>query len=137
MKKVKIEIISKQGLEGQSEEIKQYFFGTLKKTENGFCLCYTETDNNVKTDTTLSISRDKTATIKRTGGNSSLLVITEGKETNCKYITAIGEIDLCLFGKTVNYLLSCSGGEINLRYDISQSKNIISENSVKIIIKEV
>lgn len=139
MSKVKIKITSIQGIGKETERIENICFGNLIKTEDGFSLSYTEKKEKdiPKTDTTVLINADKTATIIRSGGLSSKLIIKENEKTECLYSTPIGDMTLEFFGKRINYRLTDSSGEIYLNYSISQKDNLISNNEVRIIIKEV
>ncbi len=139
MNRVKIKISSVQGVGKETERIENICFGTFGKTEDGFTVCYNEkTEKGTpETETSILITKDKTATVKRTGGMSSTLIIKENEKTECLYSSMIGDMMLCLFGKSVNYRLTDKGGEIYLNYLISQQDRIISNNEVRIIIKEV
>lgn len=139
MKKVKINILGTQGLDDQTETIEFFSFGTLRKTDNGFVVCYKEeaVSGMEKTRTTLTVENDKTATISRTGGTSSKLVIKEGVRNNCFYSAPVGQLELGIYGEKVAYKLSENGGEINLSYTIDQNRQLVSKNTVNIIIKEV
>lgn len=137
MKNVKIKISSTQGIENDTNSIKQFYFGEFEKTEKGFSLKYTDGKTEEKTETVIFVDRNKTATIKRNGANSSKLIITENIRNECRYITQAGELILGIKGERISYLLTASGGEINLCYTIDQSNTPISKNEVKIEIKEV
>lgn len=137
MKKVKIKISSTQGIENDKNSIKQFYLGKFEKTENGFSLKYTEKTQGEKTETVIFVGQNKTATISRSGDNSSNLVISENTRNECRYITPAGELILGIKGERISYLLTASGGEINLCYTIDQSNTPISKNEVKIEIKEV
>ena len=89
------------------------------------------------TETVISVDALKTATVIRSGYNSSNLIITENIRNECRYITPVGEMVLGIKGERVNYILTASGGEINLCYTIDQNGSLISKNEVKIEIKEV
>ena len=137
MKNVKIKILSTQGIDNDTSSIKRFCFGTLEKTENGYILKYSEGKDEETTKTAISVGALKTATVIRSGYNSSKLIITEKIRNECRYITPVGEMVLGIKGERVNYLLTASGGEINLCYTIDQNGSLISKNKVKIEIKEV
>lgn len=139
MKKVRIKIKGTQGIDDQTETIELISEGSLRKLDNGFSISYFEGEITgcAKTRTTLTVTNDKTAIISRTGGSSSRLTVKEGERNNCFYSSPIGELNLGIYGETVCYKLTESGGEINLCYTIDQNRQTVSKNTVNIIIKEV
>ena len=137
MKNVKIKISSTQGTHNDTSSINKFCFGTLIKSENAYVLKYKEGKDEEITETVISVDSLKTATVCRSGFNASKLIISENKRNECRYITPVGEMILGIKGERVNYLLTASGGEINLCYTIDQNGSIVSKNEVKIEIKEV
>ena len=137
MKNVKVKIKSTQGIDGDKSSINRFCFGTLEKTPDGYILKYSEGKGEKESETVITVESSKTATVYRSGFIASKLIISENTRNECRYITPIGEMILGIKGERVNYILTASGGEINLCYAIDQNNSPISKNEVKIEIKEV
>ena len=139
MKKYEIKTSALQGIDGNTEKIETANRGTLKKTNDGYLIRYTENifNNAPEVFTEILITSDKKVTITKDGGVKSKLIVEENKNNSCLYSTPIGNLNLIIFGERINYILTDSGGEVFLSYLIKQGDETISKNEVTIKIKEV
>ena len=139
MKNVRIKITGNQEIDGNSDTIQFIGDGTLKKTDDGFLIEYTEGElaGMDKTETQLRLYGGHSAELKRKGGVNSELKITEGKRNSCYYSSSVGGFMMGIYGESVSYEFDGNKGEIRLCYNIDSNMNPISKNDVKISVREL
>lgn len=72
----------------------------------------------------------------RTGGYTMQLIAEKNKRHNCCYDTPYGSMVLGVFCKGIANRLTENGGEIEFSYTLDVNSALLSENKVKITIKE-
>ncbi len=85
--------------------------------------------------TVITVQRDCVETL-RTGGYTMQLIAEKSKRHNCCYDTPYGGMVLGVFCKEVLNRLNENGGEIAFSYNLDINSALLSENKVKITIKE-
>ena len=80
---------------------------------------------------------DNGASITRFGRHKSCLMIEKGITNLCNYDTPAGSLVLDINGVEVTNNLSEKGGDINLSYTLNAGGLLISENSIKMNIREL
>ncbi len=135
--KALIKIIGTQTADGEQDIIELTTTGTLEKTEEGWKLCYHETEATGMegTVTTLEMSPGKLNLI-RTGSHPSMLVLEKNQRHHCNYHTPYGTIDLGTYASELEYRLSECGGEILFSYTLGFNGGISSAHTIHITVQE-
>ena len=138
MKDVFIQIKGTQEAAGDRDEIEFASAGQMAVDETGVTLRYHEGElfgaADVKSE--LTISRDGTVVMERSGAVNTRLVIKQGQRNSCFYCTDQGELAIGIFGEEVKWDFSESGGWLDMSYTIDSNLRPISRNQVKITVKE-
>lgn len=133
-----IHIKGTQRVDGQEADVTELTTrGTLTRTENGWKLCYDETEatglkGNV---TTVHISKNRII-IERTGANASMLVLEKNRRHHSNYATPYGLIDLGSYANRLEYDLTDSGGTLEFAYTLGFNGSIDSAHVVHITVQE-
>lgn len=138
MKKVLIKIKGTQSDGGESAVIELATEGILKVLPDGYCLKYDESEalEGASVKTSLTVQKDNTVILERSGDMNSRLVITEGVRNNCIYAIPQGSLALGIYGKEVKCNLTDSGGSVKMVYSIDANLSPLSENEVEITVEE-
>lgn len=137
MTNVYIKIKGTQGLNGEKSVVELSTLGTIEECGNGYLLKYEENEisENTKVFTTLSVKHGNHAVLERSGDMTSRFVITEGERNQCIYQIPEGHLSLGIYGKSVKYSLSPTGGMIKMQYTLDSNLQPISENTVEITVE--
>ncbi len=140
IKDVIIDIKTEQTIDECTDLIEFTTDGRFGFKDGSFYISYDESrlldvDGEVKT--TLYVKPDNSVILQRNGAYKSRMVIEKGVRTNCFYSTPHGELSLGIFGEKVFYELNDNGGKISMKYTIDTGLQVLSNNSVKISIREV
>lgn len=137
MKNALIKIKGTQGLGDDTSVVELSTLGTIEECDGGYLLKYEENEmsENVKVYTTLSVRNEKCAVLERRGDVNSRLVITEGERNNCIYQIPEGSMTLGIYGKSVKYDLSATGGKITMQYTLDTNLQPLSENTVEVTVE--
>ena len=137
MKDVIINIKGCQGLDDEVDTIELTTDGRFGKKNGSYYMTYDESAmlglENVKTS--LYIKPGNTVILQRSGDVESRLVVEEGKRSTCYYDTPQGELLIGIFGESVKTELDGNGGKIHMKYTIDSNLNLISRNTVDILVK--
>ena len=134
---VLIHIIGTQTVDDEKDVTELTTVGTLEQTEDGWKLCYSETESTglQGNDTTLLLTPNK-LNLMRSGPNPSMLVLEKGRRHHCNYSTPYGTIDLGTYTSELAYSLSETGGEILFSYTLGFNGGISSAHTVHISVQE-
>jgi uncharacterized beta-barrel protein YwiB (DUF1934 family) len=140
IKDVIIDIKTKQTVDGDTDLIEFTTDGRFGFKEGSYFISYEESkllevEGEVKT--TVFIKPDNSIVLQRKGSYNSKMVIEKGIRNNCFYTTPMGELTLGVFGEKVKTDLSDNGGTVCMNYSIDTNMRLLSQNQVKISIKEV
>ena len=139
MKEVLIKITGTQGLDGDTDSVELTTVGKLGVKDGQFLITYDESEmigvKGVKTS--LTVKKDNTVVLKRSGSYQSRLVVQQGVRNSCFYSTPHGDLFIGIFGEQVEHNLSALGGKLNMSYTIDSNLKLISRNTVEIDIKGV
>ncbi len=140
IKDVIIDIKTKQTVDGDTDLIEFTTDGRFGCKEGSYFISYDESkllevEGEVKT--TVLIKPDNSVVLQRKGAYNSKMVIEKGIRNNCFYATPMGELTLGIFGEKVKTDLSDNGGTVCMNYSIDTNMRLLSQNQVKISIKEV
>ena len=124
-RRVLLSIQGRQSYAGQEPDtIELVTEGTLEETEDGWKLCYEESDLTglQGVSTTFQIAGN-TVTLTRTGKLNSQMVFREGVTHDSLYQTEFGALMLTVCATRVESNLTLDGGVIDLRYNIEIEQN--------------
>lgn len=131
MKKVEITFLGEQRLDGEKDNCLLKAVGTLRKTDSGFVLKYTEPDSEMgNSKSIIEILRNNCVELKRTGLYETVFKIEENKTHTCSYKTPFGETEMQIAAKKVVADIDENGGRIELFYRIESNAQIIGENAL-------
>lgn len=138
MKKVLVKIKGVQDPQGEGAVIELCVEGTLRRFEDEYIITYIEdsTIEGASVKTRLTVKKDKTVVLERSGELNSKLVITEGERNSCLYSITQGSLTLGIYGKEVKANLTESGGNVKMSYTIDANLGLLSENTVEIFVEE-
>ncbi len=123
-KNVKIEIdsliedLDDSGLALDSSKNKITAEGKMKSDNGEVFLFYTETSENGKTESELSLC-GRELTLKRKGGISSDFLFSEGKASASLYSVGQYAFDCEIYTRKIRTAFNEDGGEITLIYDMT------------------
>ena len=140
IKDVIIDIKTEQTLDGNTDVIEFTTDGRFGVKEGSYFISYDESqllEVEGKVKTTVYIKPDNSVILQRSGDYNSKMVIEKGVRNNCFYATPMGELSLGIFGEKVKTDLSDNGGTVCMNYTIDTNLQLLSQNQVKISIKEV
>ena len=135
--KALIKIVGTQSADGEEDVIELTTNGTLDRTENGWKLCYNETEATGMegTVTQLDIGEGR-LTLVRSGTHPSMLVLEKNRRHHCTYQTPYGAIDLGTYASELSYNLDDHGGELEFRYTLDFNGCISSSHHIHITVQE-
>lgn len=137
-KEVLIQINSAQTLEDGTDDSMSFFTkGNLYNRRGAFYIIYKETEvvgmENVTTS--LKVEENK-VTLNRMGSMDHKLTFEEGILHNSTYVTPHGSLFLEVHTEKIEINLTENGGHISLKYNLFSQEQLLSQNTLEIIIKE-
>ena len=124
-KTVTLSIRGQQSYAGQDPDVIELVTeGTLEALDNGWKLCYEESDLTglAGVSTTFQVE-DKTVTLIRSGRLNSQMVFQEGVPHDSLYQMEFGALMLTVCATQVETNLTEDGGTIDLKYSIEVEQN--------------
>ena len=124
-KTVTLSIRGQQSYAGQDPDVIELVTeGTLEALDNGWKLCYEESDLTglAGVSTTFQVE-DKTVTLIRSGKLNSQMVFQEGVPHDSLYQMEFGALMLTVCATQVKTDLTEDGGTIDLKYSIEVERN--------------
>ena len=124
-KTVTLSIRGQQSYAGQDPDVIELVTeGTLEALDNGWKLCYEESDLTglAGVSTTFQVE-DKTVTLIRSGKLNSQMVFQEGVPHDSLYQMEFGALMLTVCATQVETNLTEDGGTIDLKYSIEVEQN--------------
>lgn len=124
--------------DGEPETIDLTTTGSFYEKDGKYYVCYKESEaTGFEGSSTCVKVWDSGASITRFGRHKSCLMIEKGITNLCNYDTPAGSLVLDINGVEVTNTLSEKGGDINLSYTLNAGGLLISENSIKMNIREL
>lgn len=121
---------------GEKEEFEVVARGSYTYEKDKQIISYIEHGGELDGCKTVITAKDDCVETLRTGGYTMQLIAEKGKRHNCCYDTPYGSMVLGVFCNRVLNNLTESGGEIVFSYTLDVNSAFLSENKVKITIKE-
>lgn len=132
-----IKIVGTQTVDDEKDVIELTTSGTLKQVENGWQLCYHESEATGMegTVTTLDITPGKLS-LMRNGSHPSMLILEKNRRHHCNYQTPYGNIDLGTYTSQLDYDLDQNGGEVSFSYTLGFNGGVNSAHTIHITVQE-
>lgn len=136
-KKVSITIDSTQTVDGESDKTELFTVGTLEADKDGYRLCYDESTATGFEGSSVTVKLlPDSVTVMRTGKAVSTLIIERGKKHHCHYGTEFGDFLIGVNTDEIRNGLTENGGEVYLKYTLDINSSLMSENEMRINVKE-
>lgn len=127
-----------QGAFGDKDETELFTRGEYRFGKGSYFIDYDETEATGYEGCHVQLRVDDNMVVMtRTGTYFTSLIFERGVRHYCQYGAEFGE---CMVGVTTSVLdnkLSGNGGELNLKYSIDVNSGLVSENHIKITVKDV
>ena len=132
-----IKIVGTQTVDNERDVIEMTTSGTLDKTDEGWRLCYKETEATGMegTVTQMDIAPGRLH-LMRTGSHPSMLVLEKNRRHHCNYHTPYGTIDLGTYASELAYKLDEHGGELMFSYTLGFNGSVSSAHTIHITVQE-
>ncbi len=132
-----IKIVGTQTVDDEKDVIELTTSGTLEQVENGWQLCYHESEATGMegTVTTLDLSPGKLS-LMRNGSHPSMLILEKNRRHHCNYQTPYGNIDLGTYTSQLDYDLDQNGGEVSFSYTLGFNGGVNSAHTIHITVQE-
>ena len=132
-----IKIVGTQTVDDEKDVIELTTSGTLQQVENGWQLCYHESEATGMegTVTTLDITPGKLS-LMRNGSHPSMLILEKNRRHHCNYQTPYGNIDLGTYTSQLDYDLDQNGGEVSFSYTLGFNGGVNSAHTIHITVQE-
>lgn len=132
-----IKIVGTQTVDDEKDVIELTTSGTLEQVENGWQLCYHESEATGMegTVTTLDLSPGKLS-LMRNGSHPSMLILEKKRRHHCNYQTPYGNIDLGTYTSQLDYDLDQNGGEVSFSYTLGFNGGVNSAHTIHITVQE-
>lgn len=132
-----IHIKGTQTVDGDSEVVEMTTAGTMEQIDDGWKLCYNETEaTGLQGTVTNLIATSERVSLERTGAHPSMLILEKGRRHHCTYNTPYGALDLGTYASTVDNMLHAGGGKLNFSYTLGFNGSVSSEHTINITIRE-
>lgn len=112
-----IEVRNRQTIDGETGVVEEKAFGSCDIKNGKTYIRYQTSEEGAKTQTTVIIDSD-TATIKRSGAVSSVMVYRAGEKTHFAYRMPYGAIAMEIYTKKLTAAFDENGGELNICYTL-------------------
>lgn len=139
-----IQIINRQKIDGETEELTLTTKGSYVTKDGKRYLLYKEFDQEGKPGQTSTLKIDdssgsKVVSLIRNDPNNGRtnLVLEQGKRHLCQYGTTFGCLTLGVFTSKIEDALTDDGGTLEMEYTLDVNTNLSSINSIAITIKPI
>ncbi len=138
MKKVFITIKGTGDAGGAPDVVEFSSEGSMDWQCDKTVLCYKEGEGIGVDDvlTTLTITPESVV-MERSGGLNSRLEIIPQRRSSTIYATAIGEMQIGVYGEAIQNSIKENGGRLQMKYTLDQNLQVVSRNTIEITVKEI
>lgn len=139
LRDVLIIIKSHQSYGEDSDSIELTTNGKFGTVNGEYLISYADVDDKGKetTKTSLHVKKDGSVVLNRTGEIESKFIIKTNERVSTTYITPQGTMLMGIFGEAIKIDLNENGGKVKVVYNIDSNLQLLSKNTVEIIVKEV
>ena len=134
-----ISIKGSQNVEGEVGEVELTTLGSYMKRGGCRYIVYKEyASEEVPSERTsiLKIDGSSRLTLMRRGGDSTRLILENGKRHFCQYDTGYGNLMIGIFTSRLDTDLNDAGGSLNVSYTLDINSALSSTNELSITVKE-
>lgn len=133
-----IEMKSIQSIYGDKTETSLVTSGKFVRNGSGFTISYLDSEATgfQGSETSISVTGSKIASIIRRGTSNSDLVVEPGKKHHCHYLTPYGEMMIGIYTHVIENDLSDDGGRLYMKYTIDINTSYMSDNEIILNIKK-
>lgn len=133
MKRIVLEIIGIQKIDGMSDKMEMTTVGTIEDKGEHYIVKYNEEQEPpmAPINVTLKISKDESGVeMTRSGAYSSCLMIEKEKRNLCHYGTEYGDILMGIAGRSIDIEAGEAEGKFDFCYEIDINGALASKNEV-------
>lgn len=136
--KILIEMKSVQSIYNDKTETELVTSGKFRIDDDSFHISYLDSEATgfEGSETSISVTGDKFASIVRRGTSSSDLVIEPGKRHHCHYSTPYGDMVVGIYAHAIENDLDENGGKLYMKYTIDVNTSYMSDNEIIMNIKK-
>ena len=130
-----ITVLGIQEVDGEKDSVEVITEGDLVTKNDRTYISYkeyNEDDPKIYSTNLIKIEDDKKVTVIRKGEIESRLILEEGKRHQCYYKTPFGNMMIGIYTENINK----KGGKLNLKYYLDFNNDLVSNNELKIKVKE-
>lgn len=133
-----IEMKSIQSIYDDRTETELTTSGKFKCGNGRFMISYLDSEATgfEGSETEITVTGNKLASIIRRGSSSSDLVIEPGKRHHCHYSTPYGEMVIGIYTHSIDNKLSENGGSLYMKYTIDINTSYMSDNEIIMNVKK-
>lgn len=133
-----IEMKSIQSIYSDKTETELITSGKFRRSGENFLISYLDSEATGfdGSETEITVTGNKFASIIRRGTSSSDLVIEPGKRHHCHYSTPYGEMVIGIYTHAIENKLSENGGSLYMKYTIDINTSYMSDNEIIMNIKK-
>lgn len=136
-KDVFITIKGVQRINEEKDTTELFTNGSFYKKNNHYYITYDESGATgfENSKTTLKVEGNNKVTLIRSGVSRSHLVIQKGSRNVGIYGTVAGELAIGVNAKVIDSKLDENGGDLFFSYSLDVNSSLLSENEIKISVK--
>lgn len=129
---------SVQSIYNDKTETELVTSGKFRIDDDSFHISYLDSEATgfEGSETSISVTGDKFASIVRRGTSSSDLVIEPGKRHHCHYSTPYGDMVVGIYAHAIENDLDENGGKLYMKYTIDVNTSYMSDNEIIMNIKK-
>ena len=135
-----ISIVGRQKVDGETGEIEVTTLGNYVEKNGSRYIVYKEYDAEVPAGkprtSILKVEGSDKMTLIRSGGDSTRLILENGKRHLCQYDTGFGSMTVGVFTESIRSKLTDQGGSLDVSYTLDVNANLSSFNELHITVKE-
>lgn len=126
-----------QSIDNDKTETELITSGNFRQSGEEFLISYQDSAATgfEGSETEISVTGSKIASIVRKGSLSSSLIIEPGKRHHCHYFTPYGNIVIGIYAHELKNELSENGGNLYMKYTIDVNTSYLSDNEIIMNIK--
>lgn len=137
-RKYQITLMDSHTVDGETEQNSSTLFGKLGYHAGKYIIEYDEQDGDFSgCKTRVHVTEPDCVTVCRTGVTTTELTMEKNVRHVCQYDTPYGTMMLGIYATDVHSDMSTFGGTLSLSYEIDGNGELISQNQLQIIVKEI
>ena len=134
-----ISIVGRQKIDGETGEVEVNTLGSYVRKGKNRYIVYKEYDADTahaSRTSVLKVEEGEKMTLMRGNGDSTRLILENGKRHFCSYDTGFGCMTVGVFTQSFRSSLTDQGGSLDVSYTLDVDSSLSSFNDLHITIKE-